>query len=89
MGIVSLSGSGTSLTLDGSSYVVDQGLTATAGETVTLSGAWSNAAGSTITATGATLNLGDQSIYSNHWTNAGTITATNSTVNLGGQFTLA
>ena len=69
--------------------MIDQGLTATAGETVTLGGAWSNAAGATITASGATLNLGGYWGGYGGWTNTGTITATNSTVNLGGLFTLA
>ena len=86
LGTAVLSGSGSGLSLNGTSYVVDQGLTAPAGTTLTLGGTWTNAADSTIGATGATLNLGDAS---NAWTNAGTITASNATVNLGGSFTLA
>jgi hypothetical protein len=90
LGIATLSGKGSSLTLGGSGYTIGKGLTATAGQTLELDGAWTLPAGSAIRATGATLSLGDQfSSSANVWTNAGTITATNSTVNLGGSFTLA
>jgi hypothetical protein len=42
--------------LNGNNYVIDQGLSAPAGTTLTLNGSWSNA--STISATNATVNLG-------------------------------
>ena len=84
LGVATLSGAGSSLTLNGSSYVIDQGLSAPAGTTLTLNGTWRSA--STITAANATLSLGDGV---NAWTNAGTILATNSTVNLGGPLTWA
>ena len=90
IGVATVSGSGSSLTLNGTNYVNNLGLTAPAGTTLALNGTWINPAGQTITATGATLDLGDQSSSStNAWFNAGTISATNSTVNLGGSFTLA
>ena len=90
IGAATVSGSGSSLTLNGTNYVNNLGLTAPAGTTLALNGTWINPAGQTITATGATLDLGDQSSSStNAWFNAGTISATNSTVNLGGSFTLA
>jgi hypothetical protein len=94
LGIATLSGTGSTLSLSGSyyqrGYTVDQGLIVTAGQTLSLNGFWTNAVGSTISASGATLNLGDQSSRSlNTWSNAGTISASNSTVNLGGSFTNA
>src|SRR5439155_1377900 len=70
VGTATLSGPGSSLTLTGVSYTVNQGLTATAAEVLTLNAGWTNAAGSTISATGATLNLGNSSTA---WSNAGTI----------------
>src|SRR5207244_1589612 len=85
VGTATLSGTGSNLSVTGTSYTVDQGLAATTGETVSLNGGWSNGLGSTISAGGATLNLGNSN---NAWSNAGTITATNSTVNLGGLFTV-
>lgn len=91
LGTAIVSGSGSHLNLDGAGFVVNAGLSAPAGTTVTLGGTWSNAAGSTISADGGVLNLGDQNGEStNAWSNSGTITATNgSTVNLGGGFTRA
>jgi hypothetical protein len=87
LGHVSISGSGSTLSLSGANYIIDQGLSAPAGTTVSLGRTWTNV--STITATGATLSLGDQSSSStNTWTNSGTIAATDSTVNLGGWFTV-
>ena len=83
LGIATLEGAGSQLGLNGT-YTVDQGLTASAGQTVSLGGNWTNA--STIAANGGTLNLGNGN---NAWNNTGTISATNSTVNLGGYFTLA
>jgi hypothetical protein len=89
--ILTLAGTGSSLTLNGANYVLNQSLTAPAGATAALQGTWTNAAGSTISAAGATLTLGDPSNTStNAWTNAGAINATaGATINLGGKFTLA
>jgi len=86
LGVATLSGTGTILALAGS-YSVNDDLTATAGQTLRLYGAWTNE--STVTATSATLALGDFTSSSNVWSNDGTVTAANSTVNLGGLFTLA
>jgi len=83
IGAVTVSGSGSSLTLNGTSYVNNQPLSAGAGTTLTLDGGWRNT--STITASNAMLKLGN----STTWSNTGTINATNSTVNLGGTFTTA
>jgi hypothetical protein len=55
LGAATLSGSGSSLALNGNNYVVDQGLTATAGQTLALSGTWQNS--SSIAVTGATFGL--------------------------------
>jgi hypothetical protein len=84
LGAVTIGGSG-SLSLNGTNYVVDRGLS-TSGQTLSLNGPWSNAAGSTIAVNGGTVNLGSAS---NAWSNSGTIAATGATVNLGGSFTLA
>src|SRR5262249_53765244 len=54
---VALSGA-SSLTLNGSNYVVNQGLTVGAGQTVTLNGTWSNTVGSTLAVAGGTFKLG-------------------------------
>jgi hypothetical protein len=93
LGIATLSGTGSSLSLSGTDYsrgyTVDKGLTVTSGQTLSLSGTWTNAVGSTISATGATLNLGYQSRSVFNWSSAGTISASNSTVNLGGLFAIA
>ncbi|HEV3298069.1 MAG TPA: malectin domain-containing carbohydrate-binding protein [Planctomycetaceae bacterium] len=89
VGVATLTGPGASLSLSGS-YTIDQGLTATTGQTLSLLGVWTNSVGSTISATGATLNIGDQFSNSTHaWSNAGTISVANGTANLGGVFTLA
>ena len=84
LGAATLSGPGSSLTVYGPGYVVDQGIAASAGETVSLNYAWSNAAGSTISGNGATLDLGSDG---DTWYNLGTISATNSNVVLSGAFT--
>jgi hypothetical protein len=90
VGTATLSGSGSRLSLDGSGYTIDRGLTATAGQTLILSGSWTNAFGSTISATGARLNVGDPGNSGfNVWVNQGSIIASNSTTDLGGRFTLA
>src|SRR5206468_8362392 len=86
LGNALLSGEGSSLILAGTSYTVNQGLTATTGEVLTLNGGWTNASGSIINASEATLTLGNDGTS---WTNSGTITVTASTVFLGGVFTLA
>jgi hypothetical protein len=83
-GAVILSGAGSSLTLDGNNYIVDQDLNAPAGTTLTLNGTWRN--DSIITVAGATLNLGSSG---NAWLNAGIINVADATVNLGGTLTAA
>ncbi|MDB5389043.1 MAG: tandem-95 repeat protein, partial [Planctomycetaceae bacterium] len=88
LGAATLSESGRQLVLSGTNYVVNDALTATASQTLTLNGSWTNTA--TITSTDGTLSLGDQSSNStNRWTNTGTIAVTDSTVDLGGFFTMA
>ncbi len=81
-----LGDNGSRITLDGNGYVLDQGVLAASGSTLTLNGRWSNPANTTIAVTDGALNLSNGG---NPWTNAGTITATNSAVNLGGVFTLS
>jgi hypothetical protein len=79
-GSIAVSGSGSSLALDGANYTFS-GLTLATG-TATVNGTWSNTG--TIAATDASLNLGNGS---NAWSNTGSINATSSTVHLGGSFT--
>jgi RHS repeat-associated protein len=77
VGVATVSGSGSQLVLNGN-YVLDHGITATSGATLTLAGTGSNAG--TITATDSTLNLGDIFTVGD----LGTLVQTGSTVNLIG-----
>ncbi len=79
LGTLPITGVGTSLSVSGTNYVVNQGLTAIAGQSLTLGGTWSDSPDVAVTATGATLTLDGT------WSNAAgsTITASGSTLNLG------
>ena len=55
LGSVTLSGSGSSLTVSGSNYVVNQGLVITTGETVTLNGVTGNLGSVTLSGSGGSL----------------------------------
>jgi RHS repeat-associated protein len=88
LGIAALIGTGSLLSVGGTNWVNNLGLSADTGQTLALSGTWTNTA--PITANGATLSLEDRGIRgSSIWSNTSTITSTNSTVNLGGTFTTA
>jgi hypothetical protein len=84
LGNANLAGGGSQLSLDGTDWVNNLGLTAPADTTLSLSGSWTNPA--TITAVNSTLYLGSDSLP---WSNTGTISASNSDVDLGGIFTLS
>ena len=58
LGAVPIVGAGTSLSVSGTNYVVNQNLTAASGQSLTLGGAWSDTSGVAIAATDATLTLG-------------------------------
>ena len=81
LGKVAVNGSGSVLSLDGSNYVNNLGVTVPAGTTLTLKGTWSNAGGLTINA--GTLNLGGSFVLAN----LGTINRTGGTVYLFGTLT--
>ena len=78
VGTATLSDSGSQLTLDGTNYVIDQGLTVAADQTLTLNGTWSN--GSTLTVQEGTLNLGGTFTLAD----LGTVVRTGGTVNVTG-----
>src|SRR5262249_36107517 len=75
----SLSGSGSRLTVIGTDYVINHGLTVGTGQTASLGGTWSNSAGSSIIAEGGTLSLSSDSAPVNVWHNQGTIVEDNGT----------
>jgi hypothetical protein len=88
LGAMSLSGTGSSLSVNGSNYTVNSSFAVGGSETVSLSGTFAVSAGVTLTAnSGATLGLGTPGNASLSWSNAGTISATGATVNLGGTVT--
>ena len=78
LGAAALSGTGSSLSLNGTNYVINQTVTIPAGATLTLNGSWNNA--STITETNATLNLGGSFTQAT----LGTFSNTGGTVNITG-----
>ena len=88
VGAAVVSRSGSSLSLNGSNYVVDQGAFGPRGDDAFVQRDVDEL--STITASERHAEPGRSVQFStNGWSNAGTITATNSTVNLGGLFTSA
>jgi hypothetical protein len=83
-GNITLTGANSSLSLNGSNYLVNTAFNLISGQSLSLQGTWSTVPGLTLTANNATLSLGDQGNNTRAWSSAGAIFATNSTVNLGG-----
>ena len=73
LGAVVLSGPGSQVTLSGTGYVNNQGLTAPEGTTLTLNGTWSNVSTVEADSASGTVNIGGSGTF----TNEGTIRALN------------
>ncbi len=80
LGAATISGSGSSLSLGGTSYVINGGLSVADGQTLTLNGTWTNGTHSTISVNGGTLNLGGSFTTFGF----GTIVCPGGTINLTG-----
>ncbi len=80
VGNVVLTGTGSSVSFDGTNYTVDSPLTATDGQSLSLLGTWTAGAGATVTVTGAAFGLGDT-------TSLGAIDLSNSILNIQGTYT--